>query len=184
MDLRTDLAQTAARPDTVEHDDPATRYHRLVGAELRQLRKRLNWTRRDLRRRLRNDISLQALATYELGTRQCTVSRFVEVCFALGAAPHEVLARVHATLLAEDADATRTEGVRVDLRIVAENDDLVLAPLRRWAAARRSAGADDAATAFLDQSALASLAQLCAIPADDLANRLNRLCTGQAPAAG
>lgn len=136
-----------------EHDNLVTRYHRFVGAELRRLRERHNWTRSDLKQRLRNDISLKTIAAYETGIRRCTVAHFVEICFALDEAPHDVLARVDT------------------------NDDPVLAPLRRWATARRTAGTDDSATAFLDHAALTSLAHLCAIPIDDLTIRLRHLTT-------
>ena len=51
---------------------------------IRSLRKQRGWTRKELNRRLQSDISLQTLATYELGTRQCSVTRLVEICVALG----------------------------------------------------------------------------------------------------
>ncbi|MFL6122861.1 MAG: XRE family transcriptional regulator, partial [Actinophytocola sp.] len=41
--------------------DTAT-YQRVLGDELRRLRKQRGWTRRDLNRRLQSDISLQTLA--------------------------------------------------------------------------------------------------------------------------
>lgn len=175
MDLLTELADTEVRPDVAKGDDPVARYHRLLGTELRRMRERLNWTRRDLKQRLRDDLSLQTIATYELGTRQCSVTRFVEICLALDETPHDVLARVHKQVFADQADAEGSAGVRVDLRAVAEDDDPVLAPLRRWAAARWGQTAGGAATAMLDRTALTSLAQLCAIPADDMATRLARL---------
>ncbi|HEU5110532.1 MAG TPA: helix-turn-helix transcriptional regulator, partial [Micromonosporaceae bacterium] len=70
--------------------DVAT-YQRVLGDELRLLRKRRGWTRKDLNDRLRRDISLQTLATYELGTRQISVIRLVEICHALDELPHDLL---------------------------------------------------------------------------------------------
>src|SRR5882672_6371061 len=62
--------------------DVAT-YQRVLGDEIRRLRKQRSWTRKDLNERLQSEISLQTLATYELGTRQVSVIRFVEICLAL-----------------------------------------------------------------------------------------------------
>ncbi|MGH3950246.1 MAG: helix-turn-helix domain-containing protein, partial [Pseudonocardiaceae bacterium] len=70
-------------------------YQRVLGDELRKARKRRGWTRKELNNNLQSDISLQTLATYELGTRQCSVVRLAEICTAMGEQPQEVLARVH-----------------------------------------------------------------------------------------
>ena len=70
-------------------------YQRVLGDEIRSLRKQRGWTRKELNKRLQTEISLQTLATYELGTRQCSVVRLVEICHALDVPAHEVLARVH-----------------------------------------------------------------------------------------
>ncbi len=97
--------------------DTAT-YQRVLGDELRRLRKQRGWTRRDLNRRLQSDISLQTLATYELGTRQCSVVRLVEICLALDEVPHELLARVHQRVFS-DSPVGR---IRIDLRKVVRDD--------------------------------------------------------------
>src|SRR5690606_17619059 len=44
-------------------------YQQALGEELRLLRNRRGWTRKQLNQHLQSDISLQTLATYELGTR-------------------------------------------------------------------------------------------------------------------
>src|SRR5947208_15792184 len=95
------------------HIDADT-YQQVLGDEIRRLRKQRGWTRKDLNGRLQSDISLQTLATYELGTRQCSVVRFVEICLALDERPHELLARVHERLFT-DAPVGR---IRVDRRKV------------------------------------------------------------------
>jgi transcriptional regulator with XRE-family HTH domain len=148
-------------------DDHLTRYHRVLGEELRRLRERRDWTRRDLKERLHNDVSLQTIATYELGTRQCTVSRLVEICMALGEAPHELLSRVHRKVFTGDAEVT---GIRVDLQAVLDDGAPALEPLRRWARLRLPGAA-----VALDRPALGSLAQLCGLPVEDLAAHLHRI---------
>src|SRR3981081_3049844 len=55
----------------------AETYQRILGDELRKLRRQRGWTRKELNQHLQSEISLQTLATYELGTRQCSVVRLV-----------------------------------------------------------------------------------------------------------
>lgn len=54
-------------------------YQRILGEELRKLRTERGWTRKELGEKLQSGISLQTLATYELGTRQCSVVRLAEL---------------------------------------------------------------------------------------------------------
>src|SRR5256714_9428176 len=70
-------------------------YQRVLGEELRKLRRRRGWTRKELNQHLQSDISLQTLATYELGTRQCSVVRLVELCMAMDERPQDLPGRVH-----------------------------------------------------------------------------------------
>jgi len=60
---------------TITVEQRSDEVSRVLGAELRSLRKGHGWTRRDLLERSELNIALQTLATYELGTRQCTVVR-------------------------------------------------------------------------------------------------------------
>lgn len=148
--------------------DAAT-YQRVLGDEIRRLRKQRGWTRKDLNERLQSDISLQTLATYELGTRQCSVVRFVEICLALDALPHELLARVHERLFTE-ATVGR---IRIDLRKVVRDRQPELLPLRRWATGRlaEEPGAHGAEV-YLDIAALERMAELCRLTTRDLIARL------------
>lgn len=149
-------------------------YQRVLGEELRRLRKQRGWTRKELNRRLQSDLSLQTLATYELGTRQCTVVRFVELCLALGEQPHEVMARVHDRVFA----GTPVGRVHVDLRRVVRDARPELLPLRRWAAGRIAEHqGPEPPQVHLDISALERLAELCGIDTIDLIAKLRPLST-------
>lgn len=156
--------------------DESTRYLQALGTELRRLRARRGWTRRDLRDRLQSDISLQTLATYELGTRQCSVVRLVELCLALGEQPDRLLFRVHRRASARLPGELSPDGrVRVDLRALANSDQPGLASLRRWALMRLTEpGANHSRHVLLDHDALEWLAQLCKMSRDHLIDVLAR----------
>lgn len=158
--------------------DTAT-YQRVLGDELRRLRKQRGWTRRDLNRRLQSDISLQTLATYELGTRQCSVVRLVEICLALGEVPHELMARVHQRVFSD----TRVGRIRVDLRKVARDDQSELLPLRRWAKGKLAeSNGQHPAEVSLDISALERMAELCGLETVELIARLRTISGVPEPA--
>jgi len=105
----------------------ATSYQRVLGDELRRVRKQRGWTRKELQQRLQSDISLQTLATYELGTRHCSVVRLVELCLAMDVLPQDLLARVHDRVFPGD----RPGQIRVDLTRVARDLQPELRPLQR-----------------------------------------------------
>jgi transcriptional regulator with XRE-family HTH domain len=151
--------------------DTAT-YQRVLGDELRRLRKQRGWTRRDLNRRLQSDISLQTLATYELGTRQCSVVRLVEICLALGEVPHDLMARVHQRVFS-DSPVGR---IRIDLRKVVRDTQPELLPLRRWAKGKLAeANGLHPAEVSLDISALERMAELCGVETVELIGRLRAI---------
>jgi len=152
--------------------DTAT-YQRVLGDELRRLRKQRGWTRRDLNRRLQSDISLQTLATYELGTRQCSVVRLVEICLALGEVPHELIARVHQRVFSESPVGR----IRIDLRKVVRDTQPQLLPFRRWAKGKLSETTNGAhpAEVSLDISALERMAELCGLETVELIGHLRTI---------
>jgi transcriptional regulator with XRE-family HTH domain len=161
----------------IVHLDVAT-YQRVLGDEIRRLRKQRGWTRKDLNERLQSDISLQTLATYELGTRQVSVVRLVEICRALDELPHELLARVHERVFT-DVPVGR---IRVDLRKVVRDRQPELLPLRRWAAGRLAAEpGHQPAEVHLDIAALERMAELCGLETVDLIGRLRTLGGHTAP---
>jgi transcriptional regulator with XRE-family HTH domain len=151
--------------------DAAT-YQRVLGDEIRRLRKQRGWTRKDLNDRLQSEISLQTLATYELGTRQCSVTRFVEICLALGEHPHDLLARVHERMFTD----TPVGRITIDLRKVVRDRQPELLPLRRWATGRLG-GETTAhnAEVHLDIAALERMAELCNMATVELIGHLRRI---------
>lgn len=148
--------------------DDADAYQRVLGEELRKLREKKGWTRKDLGRRLRSDISLQTLATYELGTRQCSVVRLVELCLALDELPQNLLATVHRRVFSGDPGQ-----VRVNLAHVIADEAPELLPLRRWARGRLEH--TQSVDVRLDPPALERMAELCGMRASDLVTRLRKL---------
>jgi transcriptional regulator with XRE-family HTH domain len=166
------VSQSTATPegDTVRLD--VATYQRVLGDEIRRLRKQRSWTRKDLNERLQSEISLQTLATYELGTRQVSVIRFVEICLALGELPHELLRRVHERVFTE----LPVGRIRVDLRKVVRDRAPELLPLRRWAAGRLAAEpTPQAGEVQLDLAALEQMAELCGLETVELIARLREI---------
>lgn len=150
----------------------AAGYQRVLGDELRRVRKQRGWTRKDLQHRLDNDISLQTLATYELGTRQCSVVRLAELCVAMEVLPHDVLARVHDRVFSDE----RPGHIRVDLATVVGDTQPELLPLRRWAVDRlHQTPPGRSAEIHLDLAALEQMAELCGLDTVELISRLRAL---------
>lgn len=147
--------------------EPA-RYQRMLGDELRRVRRQHGWTRKMLQAHLMPvEVAVQTLATYELGTRQLTVTRLVELCAALGTAPHTLLARVHERLCAPEP----AEAITLDLPRLIHDQQPELAPFRRWAAGRlHQPGAFQQLQ--LDRPAIAYLAPLCGLDHDELLTKL------------
>ncbi|MFF5988104.1 helix-turn-helix transcriptional regulator [Prauserella flavalba] len=146
----------------------ADAYQRVLGEELRKLRKQRGWTRKELNERLQSEISLQTLATYELGTRQCSVVRLVEICLAMDELPQNLLERVHRRVFGDEPGQ-----VRLNLAKVVADDQPELLPLRRWARGRlEQASGNDVQLEF---SALERMAELCGMETQDLIARLRKL---------
>ena len=146
-------------------------YQRILGDELRKLRRSRGWTRKELNEHLQSEISLQTLATYELGTRQCSVVRLVELCLAMDELPQNLLAKVHRRVFTDEPGR-----VRVSLPRVIADASPELLPLRRWAEDRlRTAGDQAEAEVALDLPALERMAELCELPVVDLITRLRKL---------
>lgn len=150
-----------------------------LGDELRIVRMRLGWTRRQLQARLPSDISLQTLGTYELGTRRCSVARLVELCHAMDVLAHDVLARAYE----RTGQADNAGRLCLDLDRVVHDRQLDLMPLRRWAHQRlEHAEYNQSHAVLLDMAALESMAELCDVTIVDLIGRLREL-DGRVPAS-
>ena len=148
-----------------------TRYRQVLGDELRQARAQRGWTREELRSRMGDGLSLQTLATYEQGTRQCSLVRFVELCVALGESPSELLARVHRRM----TPGSET-GLRLDLKGIVRNAPPALEPLRRWAQNRLALSASPAdEKQVIPAAAIEHLAQLCGMSVAGVITAVNQL---------
>ncbi len=143
---------------------------RVLGEELRKVRRGNGWTRRQLQRRLQDsglELGLPTLATYELGTRQCSVVRLMQLCAVLGISPDELLARVRRRM-AGDAKI-----LHISLRQVSTAKSVKLRPVRAWAELRlRDMGADEDLLVDLSDSAVENLARLCGLESGELVGHL------------
>jgi transcriptional regulator with XRE-family HTH domain len=142
-------------------------YQRVLGEELRKLRKNRGWTRKELNQHLTSQISLQTLATYELGTRQCSVVRLVELCLAMDELPQDLLAKVHKRLFTE-----KPGHIRLDLVQMSGDARPELGPLRRWAKGRLATSSENGGEIYLDPAAIEHMAELCGLSATELKLRL------------
>jgi transcriptional regulator with XRE-family HTH domain len=142
---------------------------RVLGDELRSCRLRRGLTRKQLNRRLPSEISMQTLATYELGTRQCSIVRLFEICGVLGTPPQDLMSRVYERVHAN----TKQGSFLLNLSQVVRNEHPELTPLRRWAKTKLWAG--DTGAVRLSFDALENLAGLCALGSNDLIILLGEL---------
>ncbi|WP_460400236.1 helix-turn-helix domain-containing protein [Actinophytocola sediminis] len=146
----------------------AEKVSRVLGDELLSLRKEHGWTRRDLLNRSGLDIALQTLATYELGTRQCTVVRLWELTEALQVPMDELVIRVMQRI-----GERKISALIVDLRAAARTTVTVLKPLSAWARVRlRTSPESHSPFVCLGRTALESLAMVCKIDTAELVHRL------------
>ncbi|WP_410595562.1 helix-turn-helix domain-containing protein [Amycolatopsis sp. lyj-23] len=144
-------------------------YRRILGDEIRRTRRRPGWTREELRARMGGTLSLQTLATYELGTRHCSLIRFVEICMALGEPPSDVLARTHRRVTPDPAD-----GLLVHLNAIVRDAPPTLEPLRRWAQNRLAcSGIPSGEEEILSGAALEHLARLCGMSVTEVIATVN-----------
>ena len=146
-------------------------YQRVLGDELRRLRRQRGWTRKVLQGKLQTEVSLQTLATYELGTRQCSVVRLAELCLALETTPQDLLAKVHSRIFHETSD----DYFRFALRKVIADDQPELLPLRRWAQDRLKTSNDSSTDIGVSLLALDHMAALCGLTREELIARLQAL---------
>ncbi|ONF73957.1 helix-turn-helix domain-containing protein [Amycolatopsis keratiniphila] len=149
-------------------EDQATEYQRVLGDELRTLRRGRGWTRKQLAAALQSDLSLQTLATYELGTRHCSVVRLAELCLAMEEQPQDLLARVHRRVFAEPPAGV----LRLNLAAMLVDDQAhlgPLGPLYRWARERFDRGP---AEVELELAVVEFLAKLCETSVEQLLHLL------------
>ena len=143
-------------------------YQRAVGHELRALRRSRKLSLRNLLPLLPSDITPQTVAAYEQGVRNCSVTRFAEICRALGEPPHHVLARVEQRVHPTEPVHEDAGAVTINLAHVVAYSDPRLLPLRRWAGELLRED-PERTHATLTPSALAALAELCDTTPEDVA---------------
>lgn len=111
-------------------------------------------------------ISQQTLATYELGTRQCSVTRLIELCELLGVRASDVLA------LVEARNRSTVAGLHVNLVTLAATKQPALLPARGWA--QQQLRGRLPSNTVLAIAALEPLASLCRMNTADLIRALTR----------
>lgn len=131
-----------------------------LGNELREMRRALGWTRKVLTGHLGRGVSTQTIATWELGTRQISVSSLFDVCGAMKVRPSDFLAVV------EDRCDSWRDQITVDLRDLAVHGPPELAPARRWAHAKLRP--DGPTKVRLIPEAVQILAELCGIELSEM----------------
>lgn len=105
---------------------------RALGEELKRARENLGLSQAQLAARMPSGLHPKTLASYEQGSRQCTVVRLCEIARALGISANDLLAKA---LLHAEIDL-RTARVLVDLQALANDMRADLRLLRRWARTR------------------------------------------------
>jgi transcriptional regulator with XRE-family HTH domain len=101
---------------------------RALGDELRRVRDGQGLTRAEVAKRMSTDISIQTLANYEHGIRQCAIPRLVEICDALGVPVTDLIGLA----LQRAGIGIYSSSIQVDLHAVADGKD-AQPSLRTWA---------------------------------------------------
>jgi transcriptional regulator with XRE-family HTH domain len=150
---------------------------RAVGDELRRVRNSVGWTRDELVERIPSEIAARTIATYEHGTRQCTIARFVEICETLGVTASAVLG------LAEQRAELHLEtiGFQVDLDSVVAETGTELKQLRRWASNRIAADPNGPKIARLTAPVVQEMAVFFGFTRSELIRHLLRFTPESAP---
>jgi transcriptional regulator with XRE-family HTH domain len=117
---------------------------RALGEELRRARETVGWTRDELVDRMASEIQPRTLASYEHGSRYCTVVRLTEICRALRVSAPELLG---IALQRAEIDLNNI-CIQVDLDALTRSDRDELTQLRTWAK-RRLAKNPDSRVAIL-----------------------------------
>lgn len=132
-----------------------------LGAELLGARKRRKWTRKDVQHRLPFDVSLQTIATWELGTRHTSIIRFIELADVLGEPAERLIARARRRMKS-DVDTLAEDTLTIDLTALSALRRPGLQPLARWAQCiLNGQTAGQPPTAQLGKPAITRLAELC-----------------------
>src|SRR2546430_8078839 len=141
---------------------------RAVGEELKRARNTAGWTRDEVVERIHSEIQPRTIATYEHGTRQCTIARFVEICGCLGVAASDVL-----DLAQQRAEMhLQTIGIQVDLNSVVSDVETELEQLRHWASNRIAADPNGSGVAYLTAPVVQEMATFFDLTRSELIRHL------------
>jgi transcriptional regulator with XRE-family HTH domain len=139
-----------------------------VGEELRRVREAQDWSRAEFVKDLPSGIGDRTLLSYEHGTRQLTVLRFLELCHGLRAHPLNVLgfALQRAKILLASIE------LNVDLRALLANKNPAFRPMHQWARNKLNRHPDGFVK--LAPTAVQELADFIGCSRDELASHLAR----------
>lgn len=123
------MSDATAEPTAAPEQVTQKAVVRAIGAELKIAREERGWTQTFFVKRMPSGVGTRTLLSYEQGTRTMTVTRFIEICHALGVSATELLGRAfqRARIRLEELV------LQVDLVAVLADDAPGLVPVHRWA---------------------------------------------------
>ena len=141
---------------------------RAIGHELRRAREAKGWSRAQLVECLPSGIGDRTLLSYEHGTRHLTVSRFLELCRALGVTAPTLLTQALQRARLELANLV----LQVDLRSLVKDESTKFRPMTQWA--RNKLNKCPNGVAEIQPSSVEELANFVGYTYQELANYLAR----------
>ncbi|GLY54803.1 helix-turn-helix transcriptional regulator [Lentzea sp. NBRC 102530] len=153
-----------------------------LGRLIRSERKSRRWTRKQLRAAMFPELdddaqaaalSLQTLATWELGTRKITAAKLVHVCTALGVSAGDLVGRAVEHLI-----PAANGPILLNRAGLSASTDPRLHQLKQWVAAQSpppEPGKPQSPVVELPRDALVPLANLTRIPTSELTSALTEL---------
>jgi hypothetical protein len=139
---------------------------RATGTAVRHARDRRGLTRRQLTKMMPSGVTDRTLLSYEDGSRQMTIARFIEICDTMNESAPEILRRglQEAALLLENLV------LHVDLEAVLNDKNMRFRPLVQWASHLLADQPDGVAP--VTPSAVRNMAAVLGCTHDELARYL------------
>lgn len=161
--------------------DDLNNFKKALGLELRNVRKNVRrWPRRTLRdEMLRHggdeEISIQSLGTYELGTRTLTVTRLLQIAAVLGVHADDMFSQAYKRAF-PNRDLDDAELITVNLYLLTQAKDARLQPLVAWAQARfNQADRNPLAVVTLDRTGIQAFVNQTGVAEDRLLDLLSKI---------
>jgi transcriptional regulator with XRE-family HTH domain len=155
------------------HGDVAEVVGRAVGEELRRAREARGWSRAQLVAQLPSGIGDRTLLSYEHGTRNLTMARFIELCHVLREDPAKLLNRA----LQRARINLDSLVIRVDLRALLKDGSDTFRPMHQWA--RNTLNEHPDGTVELAPVVVQNLASFVGCPWQALSSYLARFVPNQ-----